>query len=867
MPERPLLILPRPSLASPPRGGAGGQTLRLPSRGRQTGHFGPLFTQLRNVLNRRDGAVELRDDPSSLAPDRVIVFEIAGTIADFFKAVARIDGLEFMAEYESDFPADENFAVQDARRGREGQDRTDKSISGRFYLAMPNTRALEELVSLWERWQAGQPLGRGYASFAHLFRQLRALRPWGPQDRIPDDTVSYWREEAARNPNQPVRTEVELWFRNSEERRRAASRTLGEITTSAGGRVVHEAIIPEIAYHGTLIDIPAAEVQRLIEHEAVRLALADDVMFLRPQSTLRGPLEIEPSADAAAADGLVRYPAGETPIAALLDGVPVQAHSLLDGRIILDDPDDLQSRATVQRRVHGTAMASLILHGDQNNGNTSIRRPLYVRPLMITHENGYEHTDRDKLVIDTVYRAVTRIKGTEGQEATAPTVFLVNMSMGDARRPFTRMVSPLARLVDFLSDRYNILFLVSGGNVHHDLSIADFQDWGEFERATPEARERAVLKALNTAKHERSILSPAESLNALTIGAQHHDHLAQRLGGQNAIDPFQDDSLPNVSSGLGLGHRRMIKPEIYLPGGREFVRMKRSGNGLTVSVGSPQRLYGLKAAAPDPSGQGRLDYTALSDGTSSATALGTRAAHQIFDALMDREGGSMLADIDPRFYAVVVKCLLLHSARWNGNDELLKEICGPEDRRRHVERAENSCRFIGFGIPKIAEVIECSENRATLVGFGALAPDNAHSYRVPLPACLERVTDPRSLTVTVAWFSPVKSGHQSYRCVRLEAAPLPAPLEVLGVERRKSQPSDVSVKRGSVFHEHFDGESAVPFIDDGHLALQVWCKEDAGLVDGAPIRYGIALTLQAATALPVYDQIQERLRVRSQPPA
>src|SRR6266849_6531658 len=155
MPARPLLILPRPSLTSPPRGGAGGEKLRFPSRGRQAGHFGPLFTQLRGVLNRRDGAVELRDDPSSLAPDRVIVFEIAGTIADFLKAVSRIDGLEFMAEYEADFPADENFAVRDTRNSREGQDRTDKNVSCRFYLAMRNTRALEELVSLWERWQAG----------------------------------------------------------------------------------------------------------------------------------------------------------------------------------------------------------------------------------------------------------------------------------------------------------------------------------------------------------------------------------------------------------------------------------------------------------------------------------------------------------------------------------------------------------------------------------------------------------------------------------------------------------------------------------------------------------------------------------------
>jgi hypothetical protein len=195
---------------------------------------------------------------------------------------------------------------------------------------------------------------------------------------------------------------------------------------------------------------------------------------------------------------------------------------------------------------------------------------------------------------------------------------------------------------------------------------------------------------------------------------------------------------------------------------------------------------------------------------------------------------------------------------------LLKEICGPEDKRRHVERAENSCRFIGFGVPEVAEALECAPNRATLVGYGIIQPENGQGYPIPLPACLERVTDPRSLTVTLAWFSPIKSGHQSYRSVRLEAAPLHPPLQVLGVERLKGQPSDVSVKRGSVFHEHFHGEAAVPFIEDGHLSLQVWCKEDAGSENG-PVRYGIAVTIEAETALPVYDEIQARLRVRPRP--
>ena len=107
---------------------------------------------------------------------------------------------------------------------------------------------------------------------------------------------------------------------------------------------------------------------------------------------------------------------------------------------------------------------------------------------------------------------------------------------------------------------------------------------------------------------------------------------------------------------------------------------------------------------------------------------------------------------------------------------------------------------LGFGVPDIDEALECAANRATLIGFGALKADQALIYRIPLPPSLERVTEPRSLTITLAWFSPIKPGHQSYRCARLEAAPL-QPIEALGVERQDDQPTDNPVKRGTVFHE------------------------------------------------------------------
>jgi Subtilase family len=866
MAQRPLLVLPRPEVVAPPKRGGGGSSPHLPSRDVQVGRFEPRFARLREVLRRPEGsAIELRDDPTSLAPERVIVFEIAGSVDDFTRAVARVPGFDFMAEYDTERPPDDLFAEMDTRAGREGQIRRDKLVSGLFYLAMPDVAALRQLVSLWERWQRGERLGRGFAAFQHLFAQLRDLRPWGIRDRIPDETIRYWREEMERAPDRPVRTEVELWFFKTDARRLQASQRFAGLVTAAGGAIIHEAVVSEIAYHGMLINVPAAELPALVERREVSIALADDVMFLRPQSLLRAPLETEPAQNGIL-EGRQGRPAGDDPVAALLDGVPLQGHYLLANRLIFDDPDDLQSQAVASRRVHGTAMASLILHGDLNVQEPALDRPLYVRPLMSAPAEGSERTREDRLVVDTIHRAVLRMKGSEGEEATAPRVFLVNLSMGDARRPFSGPISPLARLLDFLSERYALLFLVSGGNVPSPLTIDGFATWSDVVASDPDRRERAVLKALNDSKHERTILSPGESLNCLTIGAQHEDNVHERPTSPIAVDPFQDGHLPNPSSALGLGFRRAVKPDLYLPGGREHLRMITSRDPVRAGFVSPARLFGISAAAPDISGQARLNYIALSDGTSSATALATRAAHRIFDALMDRQGGSAFADMPPEFYAVVVKALLVHRAQWNDNSLLLKEICGPDDGRRWRERGENASRFIGFGIPSVAEVFDCAPNRATLVGFGTLRSDEAHSYRIPLPGSLEGVTDPRTLTITIAWFSPIRPGYQSYRRVKLDAQPL-EPAVALGVNRWGEQPPGDAVKRGTVFHERFFGERAVPFIDTGHLGIRVWCKDDDVGDISQPTRYGIAITLETATPIPVYAEIRERLRVRPRPRA
>ena len=79
-------------------------------------------------------------------------------------------------------------------------------------------------------------------------------------------------------------------------------------------------------------------------------------------------------------------------------------------------------------------------------------------------------------------------EGDGAGEATAPEVFLVNLSLGDPRRPFSGPMSPWAKLLDYLAERYGILFLVSAGNVKSPLPVSAFSDWTSFEDADPEER-------------------------------------------------------------------------------------------------------------------------------------------------------------------------------------------------------------------------------------------------------------------------------------------------------------------------------------------------------------------------------------------
>ena len=849
MPERPLLRLPDPEPFTPRNGPRAVGSVVKPTRNRQQERIEPRFQRLMNIAARPERLLALRDDPASIAPERAIVFEIAGSLKNFYQQAVAL-GLAYLGDFEGDFDPTADFHDRDDPQ---------KVVNGRIYLAMPDVRALQELLSLWQRYTQGQRMQRGRGGWTELFSQLIDVRPWGHEDRVPPGTVAYWREELARHPDRPVRFEVELWYYEQAERREAAFRRVEQEVVAVNGQIIHHSVIPEIRYDAALVDVPPVQVQALLDHPDITLARVDDVMFLRPQSVARAPVKQED----AGADSVEPVEAvdlsAQTPIVALLDGLPIQNHVRLAGRLSIDDPDDLDPLYPVARRRHGTEMASLIVHGDLNNSDGPLPRPILVRPVMRPDEDGDERTPADRLLVDVIYRAVRRIKEQDGdQPAIAPTVVMINFSLGDANRPFARSMSALGRLLDYLAYRYRILFLVSAGNIRDSLTIAEYRTFREFEQAAPEAREQAVLNALNAAKSQRTLLSPAEALNVLTVGAAHSGSAFDGTLPPNAIDPFTDTELPNVVSAMGLGYRKVVKPEILLEGGRAPVRFVAGGHQLVVTpVTAGVRLFGLKAASPAALGGTRHeDFTW---GTSVATALATRAGHKIHDVLLDGTNGSNHADLPPEYTALVIKALLVHGAKWGSKGDLMDQVFQPQGPGSHFARRDDIARLLGYGVPQIDRVLDCAENRATMLGYGTIAPDSALLYRIPLPPGLEGIRALRALTVTLAWFSPINSRHQGYRMAALDVSS-PAEEGYWIASERACQPTDKATMRGTVFHERRLGESATVFLDDGHLLLRVSCRSAAGeLAENIPYALAVSFEVGVEANIQVYEEIRTRL--------
>ncbi|TWA66477.1 subtilase family protein [Azospirillum brasilense] len=843
------------------------------SQGRR---LGPVIDRrLRDILQN---GVDARayQDPDAIAPERALVLEIYGSVQRFANAAERV-GLEWLAEEivrlapPDDLQANDHLIEEDLDEYLfEGEFQLDgvepmpsipqSGVTGRLYLAMPTIESLERLLELWDKFRRGDPAPDKHGDWWELFKQLRDVRGWSVQDRLPPDAISAIATSMQRHPNEAIPIELDLWFRDNPRDRQRAWTTVRRLIEAEGGMVLDEAHLPDIRYHAALVRMEPDALSLVLAGQS-DIALAREIMAIRPQSMAAHP----PTDDGGAVgSGGPAFPVPSVirpAIAALLDGEPVSGHALLNGRLDVWPLDDVLPTVGEQR-YHGTAMASLILNGDLDAGGPALDRRLHVVPLLTyVQSEGREVTPLDKLPLRLVYEAVVRMKqGLPGGEPTGRSVVIINHSLGDLNERLLSSPSPWARALDYLSYHYRVLFVISTGNFEANFSLDGYSSLQDFYRADPMDRERRIIAAVDASRAARRLLAPAEAVNALTIGALHRDHAGPVPG--NVVDPFPTFHMANLASRVGLGLRNSIKPELIVDGGRVLAQPTAAAP-LLIRAHGPQQV-GQKVAAPHHTGI--LTHTARCCGTSNAAALTTRAGILLSDLLDDATELTGAPAVSDATRAVVLKALLAHTAAWGNAGEHMEDWFEPRGPHAWLRRRENISRYLGFGIPDLETLLGDSQHRVTLVGDGELRQERAHEYRIPLPPSLSSRVDLRRLIVTLAWFSPVRAGSQAYRAFGMEVVPHNRDKSFgIGVAPVRCQPPLALAERGTLVHRILEGEAAVPFLEDGAVVLRVQCKKSPfARMAKLAAPYGLAVTLEVANTIntDIYTEVADRVRVQ-----
>ena len=556
----------------------------------------------------------------------------------------------------------------------------------------------------------GEPFDRGLAPIRRVFEHLVALRRWDVRDRLEETgLLDDWRDRIAAG-DEHVRAEVVLWYHDRDPRRAAAESDLRQAASVAGGQLVGAPItVKEIRYHAALVEVPIAEAERVMARVETELVRFDHVMFLRPvgQSLVALP-EGETDPYSLPVERRV-LPTGAARVA-LLDGLPAANHDVLRGRLLLEDPDGWEGTYPGHERRHGTAVASLLCHGELDAEEPPLSSPVYCRPVLRPAGSASpgsprdERTPDDQLFVDLLQRAVRRVVAGEGAEpAVAPSVCVVNLSLGDPTQVFVHSPSPWARMIDWLAVR--------------------------------------VI----------------------------------------------------------------------------------------------ERIERLLAAMPADE--------------ATATEATTREI-QLFPVRPE--------DISP---AVAAKAMLVHGAGWGAGREALSAALGLPAGRSH-ETLDRLARFLGHGAVDPRRVLGCTDKRATVLAGGRIFRNEAHEYRIPLPPALAGTTVWRRLTVTLAWLSPIAPRSARYRSARLWFEPARTTLagEALGLEREGADAD--AVGRGTVQHEVFESERAVPFEDGDAIFVRVCCRAESGCDLSDRVSYALAVSLETGdgAAVPIYEAVRERLQ-------
>lgn len=185
----------------------------------------------------------------------------------------------------------------------------------------------------------------------------------------------------------------------------------------------------------------------------------------------------------------------------------------------------------------------------------------------------------NSLFVDVLHRAVKRMmEGDDTQGAAAPNTRVVNLSIGDPARQLGAVMSPTARLLDYLAYKYNILFIISAGN-HAEIAGLVKETFHDLKSLDIAQGSKVFGTMIKDNQRNLRVLAPADSLNGLTIGALYDDFTDPK-----AIDLLSRPTYFIMAAGPLFGRRLNVDD-----GNRGLVPQRQNSDG-SLSVREPYSM-------------------------------------------------------------------------------------------------------------------------------------------------------------------------------------------------------------------------------------------------------------------------------------
>jgi len=323
---------------------------------------------------------------------------------------------------------------------------------------------------------------------------------------------------------------------------------------------------------------------------------------------------------------------------------------------------------------------------------------------MYKNETGDAEFDEEELLEHQLERSVSWVF------ENYPNCRIVNLSLGNS---FNRLTDGarqfnLSTLIDELSKKYNLIFVVPSGNIFDELCESDsYPDY-----------------LINSNKIR--IIDPAPSALALTVGAVYN------INGPTGVPAIY---YPSRITRVGPGYGGMIKPDLVENGGGGY------GEESSVVTVNPNWIK-----------DGRL-FT-LESGTSFSVPKISHCLAKLVNAFPDYSNN-------------MIKALLISSSRILKNRPgCLSDL---DIYKNNDAKLMEFLNIYGHGIPNYDKSRYSDKNRVILLSDNRIKLNHIHTYSFYIPKEFILSRGARRLSVTLVFDPPVNKNRSDYLGTTMEA--------------------------------------------------------------------------------------------------